>query len=368
MSGLSSAASPANANAGCVGPAAEAAGKADGCKGCPNQTACASGAGKAVDPAVGFVGDRLSLVKHKILVLSGKGGVGKSTTACQLAFTLAAEGNAVGLLDVDICGPSVPRMLGLNGREVQQSGSGWTPISVDLDSDADGAELLVMSVGFMLPNADDAIIWRGPRKNGLIKQFLTDVDWGTLDYLIVDTPPGTSDEHLSIIQYLRGAGIDGAVVVTTPQEVAMQDVRKEINFCRKTNVEVLGLVENMSGYQSPMAQLKFLDPASGADVTAATLEMIQAKCPELMNVVVNAEVFPAYGDGPQGMASNFGVELLGKLPLDNQLMAACEEGKAFVTAYPDSVACEPLKGIVANLKARVEANAIRAAQEGAAAE
>ena len=112
-----------------------------------------------------IAGDRLCLVKHKVLVLSGKGGVGKSTTACQLAFTLAAEGNSVGLLDVDICGPSVPRMLGLSGREVQQSGSGWTPISVDLEGDTDG-ELLVMSVGFMLPNADDAIIWRGPRKNG----------------------------------------------------------------------------------------------------------------------------------------------------------------------------------------------------------
>ena len=194
-----------------------------------------------------MVGDKLELVKHKILVLSGKGGVGKSTVASQMALTLASQGHSVGLLDVDICGPSVPRMMGLTSSEVHQSGSGWTPIHVStLPDDCDG-ELLVMSVGFMLPNADDAVIWRGPRKNGLIKQFLTDVDWGNLDYLIVDTPPGTSDEHLSIIQYLRGAGIDGAVVVSTPQEVCMADVRKELNFCKKTKVDVIGVVENMAG-------------------------------------------------------------------------------------------------------------------------
>lgn len=128
---------------------------------------------------------------------------------------------------MDICGPSIPRMLGLVGQEVHQSASGWSPVYVE-------DNLGVMSIGFMLPSSDDAIIWRGPRKNGLIKQFLTDVDWGELDYLIVDTPPGTSDEHISIVQYLRATEVDGAVIVTTPQEVAMADVRKEINFCRKT--------------------------------------------------------------------------------------------------------------------------------------
>jgi len=185
---------------------------------------------------VAVVSDKLAEVKHKLLVLSGKGGVGKSTVASQLAFALASQGNSVGLLDVDICGPSIPRMLGLTAAEVHQSGSGWTPIHVTtLPPECEG-ELLVMSIGFMLPDKDGAVIWRGPRKNGLIKQFLMDVDWGALDFLIIDTPPGTSDEHLSIIQYLRGAGIDGAVVVTTPQEVAMADVRKEINFCKKTKV------------------------------------------------------------------------------------------------------------------------------------
>jgi Mrp family chromosome partitioning ATPase len=231
---------------GCVAGTPEA-GKADGCAGCPNQAACASGKSGGLDPMAEMVGDKLALVKHKVLVLSGKGGVGKSTVSTQMALTLASQGKSVGLLDVDICGPSVPRMMGLTAAEVHQSGNGWTPIAVEsLPPDCDG-ELLVMSVGFMLPNKDDAVIWRGPRKNGLIKQFLTDVDWGHLDYLIVDTPPGTSDEHLSIIQYLRGAGIDGAVVVSTPQEVAMADVRKEINFCKKTKVPVLGVIENMAG-------------------------------------------------------------------------------------------------------------------------
>lgn len=142
-----------------------------------------------------LVAARLADVQHKIVVLSGKGGVGKSTVAAQLAFTLSAAGFNVGLLDVDITGPSVPRMLGLVGHTVHQSATGWSPVWVD-DS------LGVMSIGFMLPDQDDAVIWRGPRKNGLIRQFLTDVDWGKLDFLIIDTPPGTSDEHISLVQYM----------------------------------------------------------------------------------------------------------------------------------------------------------------------
>jgi Mrp family chromosome partitioning ATPase len=122
---------------------------------------------------------------------------------------------------------------------VHQSAEGWSPVYVD-------DNLGVMSIGFMLPSADDAVIWRGPRKNGLIKQFLTDVVWNELDYLIIDTPPGTSDEHISIVQYLKSASVDGAIVVTTPQEVSMADVRKELNFCKKTGIPVLGVVENMA--------------------------------------------------------------------------------------------------------------------------
>eukprot|EP01036_Dinobryon_divergens_P057031 gene57031-76150_t len=154
---------PPDTNEECVGPASSDAGKASGCAGCPNQSACASGSGQVtVDP--------------------GKGGVGKSTFSAQLAFTLAKKGKQVGLLDIDICGPSIPRMLGLLGEQVHQSATGWSPVYVT-------DNLGVMSIGFMLPSNDDAIIWRGPRKNGLIKQFLSDVDWGELDYLIIDTPP-----------------------------------------------------------------------------------------------------------------------------------------------------------------------------------
>jgi Mrp family chromosome partitioning ATPase len=211
----------------CVGPSSDNAGKAESCAGCPNQQSCASGEAKVVDNSSVQIQNRMASVKHKILVLSGKGGVGKSTFAAQLAFSLAMEGKQVGLLDIDICGPSIPRMLGLVGHEVHQSASGWSPVYVQ-------DNLAVMSVGFMLPSKDDAVIWRGPRKNGLIKQFLTDVVWSELDYLIVDTPPGTSDEHISIVQYLKSCNVDGAVIVTTPQEVSMADVRKEINFCRKT--------------------------------------------------------------------------------------------------------------------------------------
>jgi Mrp family chromosome partitioning ATPase len=256
---------PANANESCVGPQSEQAGKVDGCAGCPNQSLCASGAARQPDPAVSDVKQRLAGVKHKLLVLSGKGGVGKSTVACQLAFALAAKGFQVGLLDVDITGPSVPRMLGLLGQEVHQSAAGWSPVYVD-------DNLGVMSIGFMLPNADDAIIWRGPKKSGIIKQFLVDVQWGELDYLIIDTPPGTSDEHISIVQYMKEADLDGAVVVTTPQEVALSDVRKELNFCHKTNINVLGVVENMSGVQRPLSDVKFVG-ADGNDETAAFMKV-----------------------------------------------------------------------------------------------
>jgi Mrp family chromosome partitioning ATPase len=259
------------ANSTCVGPQSEMAGRASSCAGCPNQGACSSGEAKT-DPALALVQDRMSLVKHKILVLSGKGGVGKSTFSAQLAFSLAQQGKQVGLLDVDICGPSIPRMLGLEGHEVHQSASGWSPVYVE-------DNLGVMSIGFMLPQRDDAIIWRGPRKNGIIKQFLTDVNWNELDYLIVDTPPGTSDEHISIVQYLKTSNIDGAIVVTTPQEVSMADVRKELNFCRKTGISVLGIVENMadiklplSSIGQPLSGIRFVNN-EGTDITQNTLEL-----------------------------------------------------------------------------------------------
>jgi Mrp family chromosome partitioning ATPase len=358
---------PDNANQSCVGSSSDQAGKASGCEGCPNQAKCASGAGKVVDPALAEVAARMALVKHTILVLSGKGGVGKSTTAAQLAFSLAAKNGAkVGLLDIDICGPSVPLMLGLVGHEVKQSGSGWSPVYVtanttttkDEDGDCDmdeENELGVMSIGFMLPENDAAVIWRGPRKNALIKQFLTDVDWGELDYLVIDTPPGTSDEHISIAQYLRGSldpTSDGAVIVTTPQEAAMADVRKELNFCKKVNIRVLGVVENMSGLVVPMASLQqsadsmtFLDTATGADRTQEMVQKMMAVCPEFFQCSVAVDVFKTNnGKGPRQMADAFGVPYLGALPMDKELCAACENGQRLSSSAISSNALEMIVG------------------------
>ncbi|KAG6416776.1 hypothetical protein SASPL_124214 [Salvia splendens] len=204
---------PENANEHCPGTQSESAGKSDACAGCPNQEACAT-APKGPDPDLVTIIERMATVKHKILVLSGKGGVGKSTVSAQLSFSLAAMGFQVGLLDIDICGPSIPKMLGLEGQEIHQSNLGWSPVYVE-------SNLGVMSIGFMLPHPDEAVIWRGPRKNGIIKQFLKDVYWGDLDFLVVDAPPGTSDEHISIVQFLQATGIDGAIIVTTPQQVPL---------------------------------------------------------------------------------------------------------------------------------------------------
>jgi Mrp family chromosome partitioning ATPase len=260
------------------------------------------------------------------MILSGKGGVGKSTVSAQLSFALAARGLDVGLLDIDICGPSVPKMLGLEGEEIHQSNLGWSPVYVS-------ENLGVMSIGFMLPNPDDAVIWRGPRKNGLIKQFLKDVDWGKLDYLIIDAPPGTSDEHISAAQFLKPCGnLAGAVVVTTPQQVAIIDVRKEINFCKKTNIPVLGVVENMSGLRQPLETMKLKD-ARGNDVTDLVLAAIQSAGIGSTNsgsgyIIAETEVFWAPSGGAETMAKELSVPFLGKIPLDAALSRAAEEGRS----------------------------------------
>ena len=325
------------ANEECVGPASEQAGKASGCAGCPNQKACADGKGREEDPDLPQILQRLSKVKRKVLVLSGKGGVGKSTMTAQLGFALAGQGLSVGLLDVDICGPSIPQMLGLKGHSVHQAASGWSPVYVSQDGltggdgdDDDDVELGVMSIGFLLPSEDDAVIWRGPRKNGLIKQFLTDVDWGELDYLLIDTPPGTSDEHISLVQFLTKAlnPQDGALVVSTPQEVSLMDVRKELSFCVKTKLRVLGVIENMCEMALPIEGLKFRDDG-GNDTTEAALAAIRAKCPELLNYKAFTEVFPRSHGGAEAMAQKFSVPFLGRVPLDPYITKACESGTSY---------------------------------------
>ncbi|CAG7833630.1 unnamed protein product [Allacma fusca] len=284
----------------CPGTQSETAGKVSACQGCPNQSICSSGKANLPDPAIALVAVKLSTVKRKYLVLSGKGGVGKSTVSTLLARAFASNEEAnVGLLDIDICGPSVPRIMGCEGEVVHQSGSGWSPVYVE-------DNLSVMSVGFLLDSPKSAVIWRGPRKNGLIKQFLTEVDWGTsLDALVVDTPPGTSDEHLSISTYLSKSNIDGAIIVTTPQDVALLDVRKEIDFCRKTKIPIVGVVENMSVFICP-------------------------KCSH------QVELFPKTSGGGEGLAKECDIPFLGRIPIDPNLAKTCDEGINFITSYPDS--------------------------------
>ncbi|KAK6928467.1 Flagellum site-determining protein YlxH/ Fe-S cluster assembling factor NBP35 [Dillenia turbinata] len=291
--------------------------------------------------------ERMATVKHKILVLSGKGGVGKSTFSAQLAFALAALDFQVGLLDIDICGPSIPKMLGLEGQDIHQSNLGWSPVYVE-------SNLGVMSIGFMLPNPDEAVIWRGPRKNGLIKQFLKDVYWGELDFLVVDAPPGTSDEHISIVQFLQATGIDGAIIVTTPQQVSLIDVRKEVSFCKKVGVQVLGVVENMSGLCQPLSDFRFMqmtETGEHSDVTSWVLQCLREKAPEVLNLVACTDVFDSSGGGAAKMCEETGVPFLGKVPLDPQLCKAAEEGRSCFADNRCRASAPALKGIIEKLVA-----------------
>lgn len=244
---------------------------------------------------------RMSQVRHRILVLSGKGGVGKSTVACYLALSLARAGKRVGLLDVDIHGPSIPIMLGLEGRMIEVTPKTMLPISF-------GRNLKVMSMGFLLPSGQDAVIWRGPLKMGAIKQFIKDVEWGPLDYLIIDSPPGTGDEPLSVCQLIparrQGAVVlDGALIVTTPQELSLVDVRKSISFCRKLQMPVLGVIENMSGFVCP-------------------------KCGE------ETQIFKS--GGGERMAREMGVPFLGGIPIDPKIVSAADVGQSYLDTYPNS--------------------------------
>lgn len=237
---------------------------------------------------------RMCQVEHKILVLSGKGGVGKSTVAVNVAISLAMAGKKVGLLDVDIHGPSVPKLLGLEDqRPTVVDGTIFPTIFED--------KLKVMSLAFFLPRHDDAVIWRGPLKMGLIKQFLRDVEWGKLDYLVIDSPPGTGDEPLSVVQLIEDAS--GAVIVTTPQELALSDVRKSISFCRTVGLRVLGVVENMSG---------FVCPECGA----------------------RTEIFKS--GGGESMAKEIGVPFLGRIPVDPAIVTASDDGKPFCQRFAET--------------------------------
>lgn len=250
---------------------------------------------------------RLCRIQRKIVVLSGKGGVGKSTVAVNLAMALVMEGKKVGLLDVDIHGPSVPTMLGIELHGVQGDGENLLPVNVK--------GLKVMSAGFFLQKQDDAIIWRGPMKMIAIKQFLKDVAWGDLDYLIIDSPPGTGDEPLSVCQLI--GHLDGAIVVTTPQKVSAVDVRKSVTFCRQLNVPILGIVENMSGFVCP-------------------------KCGEVTHIFSSG--------GGRNIASSMNVPFLGSIPIDPQIAMACDSGQSFVSAFVTSPTATIMRQIVTTIE------------------
>lgn len=267
------------------------------------------------------VQDRMAQIKHKIIVLSGKGGVGKSTVAVNLAIGLALEGRRVGLLDIDLHGPTVPQLLGLKNRPVLIEGETLIPVEV-------GENLKVMSIGFLLGEQDSAVVWRGPMKAVAIEQFLGEVQWGELDYLIVDSPPGTGDEPLAVCQAMGNA--DGAIIVTTPQETALANVRRSVRFCSLLDLPVLGVIENMAGFVCP-------------------------NCGHVTHVFSKG--------GGEAMAEKVGVPLLASVPLDPAIVEAGDAGKPYIYHYSKSPAAKEFARAVERLLALEETPAAAAPGE-----
>ncbi len=235
----------------------------------------------------------LDKIAHRFLVLSGKGGVGKSTVAVNMAGAMQNAGHSTCILDVDIHGPSVPSMLGIRHKKMTGESGGLKPVLTETG-------LAVVSIAFLLENQDDAVIWRGPRKFSIIRQFLAEIDWTGIECLVIDAPPGTGDEPMAVTE-LAGR-IDGAVVVTTPQEIAVADVRKSVNFCKQLSVPILGVVENMS---------EFVCPHCG-------------------------QATPLFGSGGgKTMSQNMGIPFLGSLPMMPELAGMADSGLLPVIAEPD---------------------------------
>ncbi len=245
----------------------------------------------------------LAKIKHRLLVFSGKGGVGKSTVAANLALALAHKGLKIGLLDVDIHGPNLAKMLGVENKRLDVSSQGIKAVQVN-------DNLKLVSMAFLLQDPDLPIIWRGPLKMKAIQQFLGDVDWGELDWLIIDSPPGTGDEPLSVAQLIPATG---AIVVTTPQEVSLMDSRKAVSFARKLNLKIVGIIENMSGLICP-------------------------HCGQRIDLFKEG--------GGQRAALQLGVPFLGKIPIDPQIVSLGDEGKPFITARHGSEASKAFNKIV----------------------
>jgi len=247
---------------------------------------------------------RMDKIKHKIAVISGKGGVGKSTVTVNLAAAFALHGKKVGILDADIHGPSVPRLLGLTGQQVKVGPPGAFPVTGPL-------EMKVVSIDFFLPEESTPTIWRGPLKMTAIRQLLSDIVWGELDVLLIDLPPGTGDEPLSVAQLLPE--MDGVVIVTMPSDLSRAVVEKAIMFARRLNMPIAGIVENMSGFVCPHCGYKI-------------------------------DIFQS--GGGEKMAKETGVPFLGSIPIDPQVSADSDKGAPFVIAHPDSAAAKAFVDIV----------------------
>jgi Mrp family chromosome partitioning ATPase len=255
------------------------------------------------------VAQSLNRIKNKFVVMSGKGGVGKTSTAVNIAIALANKGWQVGIMDVDLHGPDVPRMLGLSGMPEVNNRRKLNPMRY---SD----HLTAISMESFLPKSDDAIIWRGPLKFSAIRQFIADVDWGELDFLVIDSPPGTGDEPLTVAQQIQDAQ---AIIVTTPQEVALADVRKSINFCRTVHMKIFGLIENMSGLNCP-------------------------HCGEIIDL---------FGvGGGERTAREAGLDFLGRIPMDPRMVACGDSGISFQQTYPDSAVTQAFKRIADRMEQR----------------
>ncbi len=230
----------------------------------------------------------MNKVKHKLMVMSGKGGVGKTTVAVNLAVALTNRGYKVGLMDADMHGPNVPKMLGIEDELIRSSPVGMLPVTAF-------PGLKVMSIGFLLSSRDTPVIWRGPVKMSVLKQFAADIAWGNLDYLVIDLPPGTGDEPLSVVQLIPN--IDGAIIVTTPQDVSLLDSRKAVNFAKQIKIPVIGIVENMAGFV----------------------------CPECGNKI---DLFKV--GGGERSAKELGVPFLGRIPIDPKICESGDSGMPFV--------------------------------------
>jgi ATP-binding protein involved in chromosome partitioning len=248
----------------------------------------------------------LSRIKNRMLVFSGKGGVGKSTVAANLALALSRKDMKVGLMDVDIHGPNLPKMLGVEKQQMDISSAGIKPVQVNKN-------LKLVSMSFLLQSPDLPVIWRGPMKMKAIQQFLGDVKWGDLDWLVIDSPPGTGDEPLSVAQLIPATG---ALIVTTPQEVSLMDSRKAVAFARRLNLKILGIVENMSG-------------------------MVCPHCGKRIDLFKTG--------GGQRAAQELGVPFLGRIPLDPQIVILGDEGKAFIETQPQSEASQAFMDVVDNI-------------------